>query len=88
MDIIADLAVRETDHAITLPFEPLLALNVPELNLFEPFVNAAVDLDHQLMGVAGEVSEVAAYGSLATEVHVHFSQLLPESLLGPGHPAL
>jgi hypothetical protein len=88
MDIIADLAVRETDHAITLPLQPSLAFDVSELNFLKPLVHAAVNLDDEALGVAGEVSEAAAYRSLATEVHVQLTQLIPRPLLRPSHPAL
>lgn len=88
MDVIADLPVSETDHVIALALQPQLPFDVSELNLIEPLVDATVDLNHQFLGMARKVREVATYRSLATEVHVQLSQLIPESLLGPGHPAL
>lgn len=88
LDVIADLVVGEADHAIALSFQPRLTLNISELNLFQPLMHAAIHLDHQLLGVAGEVGEVATYRSLPTEVRVQLSYLVPKSLLGARHPAL
>ena len=88
MYIIADLSIREAEDAITLPFEPSLALDVSELNLFEPLMNATVNLDDQFAGMTGEVREVTPNGGLATEIHVKLAQLIPEALLCPCHPAL
>jgi hypothetical protein len=84
-DVIRDLVVREPQNPIALAFEPFGSSLIARSDLGDPFVNAAVDFDHQLGAVDCEVSDIRTDWGLSANIEAKLAQLTPQTLFGDAH---
>ena len=73
-----DIGISDSQYAIALPSQPLIALGVGGLTVRERMV-IAVDLDHELGRVAGEIRNVGTDWSLSADIELERPQSLPQA---------